>query len=124
MSSPVAFETRSFRTGAILVAAGTVATGLIFGLAHAVCFFAGGLLSALNMQMLRHSINSALRRSSNPQMRTVSSYLLRLLLIPLCLYAIMRVFFSGVIAAIAGFAVFGCGIFLEGVVEAVKNNSR
>ena len=42
---------------------------------------------------------------------------MRLLLIPLCLYAIMHFFFWGIIAAIAGFAVFGCGIFLEGMFE-------
>ena len=124
MISPVVFESRSFRTGGILVAIGTILTALIFGYAHAACFLAGGLLSAVNMLMLRRSINTALSRAANPRLRTAGSYLLRLLLIPLCLYAIMRLFFFGIIAAIAGFAVFGCGIFLEGVFEVFKGSSR
>ena len=124
MISPVVFESRSFRTGGILVAIGTILTGLVFGFSHATCFLVGGFLSAVNMLMLQHSINSALSRSSNPKLRTVGSYILRLLLIPLCLYAIMRLFFSGIIAAIAGFAVFGCGIFLEGVLEVFRGSSK
>jgi len=118
------FTARSTRTGAILVGIGTAATGLIYGFAHAACFLAGGFLAAFNMAMLKKSINSALSRSENPKFRTVWAYLLRLLLIPLCLYVIMRLFFYGVIAAIAGFAVFGCGIFLEGVLEVFKSGSR
>ena len=124
MISPVVFESRAFRTGGILVTAGTLLTVPIFGFAHAACFLAGGLLSAVNMLMLRRSINSTLSRGSNSRLRSVSSYILRLLLIPLCLYAIMRLFFFGIIAAIAGFVVFGCGIFLEGVLEAFKGSSR
>jgi hypothetical protein len=124
MIRPELFESRAFRVGAMLVLAGTVLTGLIFGFAHGICFLAGGMLAALNMTMLRHSINSALSRSSNPKFRTVGAYILRLLLIPMCLYAILRLFFWGIIAAIAGFAVFGCGIFLEGVLEVFRGNSR
>lgn len=119
-----AFESRSSRMGGILVIAGTLLTGLLFGIPHGISFLAGGVLSALNMQILRHSINSALRRSANPKFRTIAYYIARLLLIPVCLYAIMRLFFWGIIAAIAGFAVFGCGIFLEGVREAFKGSSR
>jgi len=124
MTRPELFESRAFRAGGVLVLVGTVLTGLSFGLAHGICFLAGGMLAALNMTMLRKSINSALSRSSNPKFRTVGAYILRLLLIPLCLYAILRLFFWGIIAAIAGFAVFGCGIFLEGVLEVFRGNSR
>jgi hypothetical protein len=124
MTGTELFESRAFRVGAMLVLVGTALIGLIFGLAHGICFLAGGMLAALNMTMLRHSINSALSRSANPKFRTVGAYILRLLLIPLCLYAILRLFFWGIIAAIAGFAVFGCGIFLEGVLEIFRGNSR
>jgi hypothetical protein len=124
MTRPELFESRAFRVGGMLVLVGAALTGLIFGLAHGICFLAGGMLAALNMTMLRHSINSALSRSENPKFRTVGAYILRLLLIPLCLYAILRLFFWGIIAAIAGFAVFGCGIFLEGVLEVFRGNSR
>ncbi len=109
--------------GGILVVAGTLLTVLLFGIPHGICFFAGGILSASNMHLLERSINSALRRSANPKFRTVGSYIVRLLLIPLCLYGIIRLFFWGIISAIAGFAAFGCGIFLEGVREAFKGNS-
>ena len=124
MARPDAFESRSFRMGVILVIAGTLLTGLFFGFFHGICFLAGGILSALNMQLLERSIHVALSRSENPKFRTVGSYIVRLLLIPVCLYGIMRVFFWGIIAAIAGFAVFSGGIFLEGVREAFKGHSR
>jgi hypothetical protein len=123
MTSPDLFESRSFRMGGMLVLAGTIVTALFFGLPHGLCFLAGGILAALNITMLRHSINSALSRPGYPKFRAVGSYILRLLLIPLCLYAIMQLFFFGIIAAIAGFAVFGCGILLEGVVEVFNNGS-
>jgi hypothetical protein len=110
--------------GGILVCLGSIVTALVFGFRCGICFFAGGILCFINMSMLSRSINSALSRSVNPKFRTVASYILRLLLIPLCLYAIMRLFFWGIIAAIAGFAAFGCGIFLEGVWEAFQGSSR
>ncbi len=124
MTTHEVFESRSFRMGAILVLAGTIGTALIFGFPRGICFMAGGLLAAINIVMLRNSINAALRRSENPKFRTVASYILRLLLIPIGLYVIMRIFFSGVIAAIAGFAVFGCGVFLEAILEAIKGGPR
>jgi len=124
MISSEVFESRSFRIGTILVCLGTILTWLILGLPYGLSFFASGLLSALNLSMLKHSINSALSRSANPKFRTVGAYILRLLLIPLCLYAIMRLFFWGVIAAVAGFAAFGCGLFVEGVWEIIKSNSK
>jgi hypothetical protein len=124
MISSEVFETRAFRIGTILVCFGSVLTGMALDFRYGFCFLAGGLLSALNLSMLRHSIGSALSRSANPKFRTVGAYILRLLLIPLCLYAIMRFFFWGVIAAIAGFAAFGCGVFLEAVLEIFKGSSR
>lgn len=95
MTKADAFESRSFRMGGILVGGGTIMAGLIFGFPYGITFLAGGILSALNMAMLRHSINTVLRRQSNRKTLTIGSYLLRLLLIPLCLYAIMRLFFLG-----------------------------
>jgi hypothetical protein len=124
MISADSFESRSFRIGAILVCAGSVATTLIFGFRHGICFFIGGILSVLNLSMLHHSINAALSRPANHKLLTVGSYILRLLLIPICLYAIMRFFFWGIISAIAGFAVFGCGIFFEGISQTFKGSSK
>ena len=56
--------------------------------------------------------------------RILAGYFLRLLLIPLCLYAMIRFLFLGVLAAVAGFAVFNCSIFVEGVLEAFKSSSK
>ena len=114
-------EYRLFLIGASLVGLGSILTILAFGLQYGVSFLAGGLLAAINLAMLRSTINYALRRSRISKVRITAGYILRLLLIPLCLYAIMRLFFFGIIAATAGFAVFSCGIFIEGVFEAFKS---
>jgi len=114
-------ESRIFWIGGVLVAGGGLFTALVFGPRYGASFIAGGLLSAANLALLRRTVNSALlhgpRRSS---WRIVCGYTLRLLLIPLCLYAMMRLFFFGILAAIAGFAVFSCSVFIEGISEAFK----
>ena len=123
MISSATFERRVFRIGAWLVAAGSVGTGLIFGLKYGISFLAGGLLSAVNMRLLIRTINGALARSSRiSSIRITAGYIFRLLLIPICLYAIMHFFFNGIIAATAGFVVFSSGILLEGIFEAVKSS--
>jgi hypothetical protein len=124
MTKPGNFESRSFWLGACLVCIGSILAGFIFGLPYGSSFLAGGLLSAANMAMLRHSINTALQGSKRSKFRMAATFILRLLLIPVCLYAIMRFFFLGVIAATAGFAAFSCGIFLEGVFEAFKTSAK
>jgi hypothetical protein len=118
------FERRLFWIGGWLVAAGSIVTGLIFGLKHGVSFLAGGLLSAVNMKLLIRAVNAALARSAKVSgIRIAATYILRLLLIPLCLYAIMHFFFFGIIAATAGFVVFSSSILVEGVLEAFKSGS-
>jgi hypothetical protein len=97
----------------------------MFGWRPGASFLAGGLLSAANLAVLRHTINSALlRRSGNSGFRIVSVHILRLVLIPLCLYAMMRFFFFGIIAATAGFVVFSSGFLIEGIFEAAKSGDR
>jgi hypothetical protein len=119
------FERRLFRIGGWLVAAGSLATFLIFGLNYGVSFILGGLLSAINLKLLIRSVNSALARSGNiSNIRIAATYILRLLLIPLGLYAIMHYFFFGVIAATAGFVVFSSSILIEGIFEALKSSAR
>ena len=118
-------ELRIFRAGVCLVAAGSVLTGLVYDFRQGVSFLAGGLLSAANLGMLRHTVNTTLlRRSGGFTLRVVGGYVLRVVLIPLCLYAMMRFLFLGIIAATAGFAAFSCGIFLEGIFEAFKSGSK
>jgi ATP synthase I chain len=123
--SSATFEQRAFRIGAWLVAVGGVGTGLILGLKYGISFLAGGLLSAVNMRLLVRTINAALARSSRISgIRITAGYIFRLLLIPLCLYAIMHFFFQGIIAATAGFVVFSSGILIEGIFEAAKSSPK
>jgi hypothetical protein len=118
-------EFRIFWVGGCLVGIGAILTGLIFGFRQGASFLAGGLLAAANLAMLRHTVNSALlRRSGKSSFRIVAGHILRLVLIPLCLYAMMRFLFFGIIAATAGFAAFSCSIFLEGIFEAFKSNTK
>jgi hypothetical protein len=119
------FERKVFWIGMWMVLAGTILTTLIFGLKYGVSFLLGGLLSAVNLKLLIRTINAALARGNRISgIRITVGYILRLLLIPLCLYAIMHFFFSGIIAATAGFVAFSSGILLEGIFEAVKSDHR
>jgi hypothetical protein len=123
--SSAAFERKVFWIGMWMVVAGTIVTALIFGLKYGVSFLLGGLLSAVNLKWLIRTINAALARSSRvSSIRITAGYILRLLLIPLCLYAIMHFFFPGIIAATAGFVVFSSGFLIEGIFEAVKSGDR
>jgi hypothetical protein len=122
--SSAEFERRVFWIGSSLVVAGTVLAFLIFGLMYGVSFLAGGLLSAVNLKFLIRTINAALAKSSRvSSVRITAGYILRLLLIPLCFYAIMHFFFFGIIAATAGFVIFSSGILVEGILEAVKGDA-
>ena len=125
MISSGRFEGRLFRIGGWLVAVGSLATVLIFGWKYGLSFLAGGVLSAINLKLLIRSVNSALARSSNvSHLRIAAIYISRLLLIPLCLYAIMHFLFFGIIAATAGFVVFSSSILIEGILETLKSNPR
>ena len=119
------FENQIFRIGGWLAAAGSLASALFFGWRYGISFLAGGVLSALNLKLLIHSVNSALARSERvSHFRITAIYILRLLLIPLCLYAIMHFFFFGIIAATAGFVVFSSSILIKGILETLKSNPR
>ena len=125
MTNSGQFERRVFRIGGWLVAAGSLVTGLIFGFTYAASFLAGGLLSAVNLRLLIRTVNSSLARSHKvSSFRIAATYILRLLLIPLCLYAIMQFLFFGIIAATAGFVVFSSSILIEGIFEAFRSSPR
>ena len=125
MISSAAFERKVFWIGTWMIAAGTVITLLIFGLKYGVSFLLGGLLSAINLKLLVRTVNAALARSNRISgFRITAGYILRLLLIPLCLYAIMHFFFFGIIAATAGFVVFSSSILIEGIFEGFKSSPK
>jgi hypothetical protein len=117
-------ERRLLWIGGALVCLGSVFVSLIYGVHYGASFFVGGILSAANLAWLRHTIDSALWRADKGQFRVVAGFILRLMLIPLCLYAIIRLFFFGIIAAIAGFAVFSSCILVEGLLEAFKSGTK
>lgn len=118
-----AIEYRIFRIGALMVIAGSILTWLIFGAREGVSFFAGGLLAAISIAWLRHTVNAIVFSDRQRSVtRVVGGFILRLLLIPLCLYAMLRFLYMGIVAAVAGFAVFNCSIFIEGLYEAFKSS--
>ena len=121
MTSPSSrlLEKRIFSYGGLLVAVGGGVTWLWFGSVSAISLVIGGVLAALNMAWLRQTVNAALLNDQKTSKRRVlAGFFLRLLLIPLCLYAMIRFLFWSVPAAVAGFALFHCSIFLAAILEA------
>ncbi len=117
-------ERRIFLLGALLIAVGSAATLIFFGRLPALSVLAGGLLAALNMAWLRHTIRQVtLQDPQISKRRVLAGFTFRLLLIPLCLYAMIRFLFWSIPAAVAGFTLFHCSIFLEGILEAVSRSS-
>ncbi len=118
-------ESRIFVIGACLVAGGSLLTLFLFGWRNGASFLAGGVLAGVNLWMLRLAVNAAVfYDSKRSRRRILAGYFLRLLLIPLFLYAMIRFLFLGVIAAVAGFAMFNCSIFIEGILEILKGSPK
>ncbi len=117
-------EKRIFVLGGLIVAAGSAAVWFVFGGVTGISFLAGGVLAALNLAWLRQTIRAL--TLSDPKIskrRVLAGFFLRLLLIPLCLYAMIRFLFWSILAAVAGFALFHCSVFLEGILEALDRSS-
>lgn len=117
-------ESRLFWIGAGLVVAGSVLTALVFGFGSGLSCFSGGALGAINLLWLRRALNAAFESPKRPRRMALAGFFLRLLLIPLALYAMIRFLFLGTPAAVAGLAVFYCSVFVEGVLEALDIRSR
>jgi hypothetical protein len=119
-SSSRLLERRIFWLGGWLVAAGSIVTWLLFGRITAISLLVGGLLAALNLAWLRQTVNAiTLNGQKTSKRHVLAGFFLRLLLIPLCLYAMIRFLFWSVSAAVAGFVLFHCSIFLEAILEAL-----
>jgi len=120
MTPTSALEKRVFYIGACLVLGGAALVWMLFGFRSGVSFLAGGLLAGLNLAWLRQWIGSMLRRDlRRSQARILVSFFLRLMLIPLSLYAMMRLLFLGVAPLMAGFALFHFGVLIEAILEAL-----
>ena len=112
-------ERRLLRLDLGLTAAGGLAFLWIWGWHTALSFAAGSLLAGANLAWQRSSIAAIVTPGAGPaRTRILAGFFLRLLLIPLGLYAMIRFLFLDILAAVAGFAVLvGC-VLLEGVLEA------
>jgi hypothetical protein len=118
-------EQRIFWIGAGLVAAASLFVGATFGLRSAASFFSGAALGIFNLLWLRQSVNAlAFDNPKRAKRFALAGFFLRLLLIPLTLYAMLRFLFVSIPAAVAGFAVFNCSIFVEGILEAFETRSK
>jgi hypothetical protein len=121
----VGVERRLFWLTVGLSAAGSLLVWSIFGRRPFVSFLAGAALAGGDLLWLRATIRAIfwgdLKRS---KLKILTGFFLRLLLIPLCLYAMIRFLFLDIIAAVAGFAVFICSVFIEGVLEAFAGNRK
>jgi hypothetical protein len=120
-----AVEKRIFAIGAWLSLGGSLLVWLLLGGRQGLSFAAGCALAALNLAWLRRTIGAAVYLDpGRSKLRILLEFLLRLLLIPLCLYAMIRLLFLGAIAATAGFALFYSGVLIEGVLQARSRKPR
>ena len=118
-------EQRLFRLSLALAAGGSLLVWACFGGRAGLSFLAGAGLAGSNLLWLRSTIGAIfsgdLKRSKS---RMLGGFLLRLMLIPLGLYVMIRFLFLDIAAAVAGFAVFICSVFVEGVLEAFGNSPK
>lgn len=118
-------ERRLYRIGACLLVMGSLLTWILFGLFKAVSFLLGGTLAASNFVWFQWSVGELVGNDpKSSKRRVLAGFFLRLLLIPLALYVMMRFLFFSLPAAVAGLAVFYCSVFVEGVLEAVGRSSK
>jgi len=120
-----AIERRLFRIGVGLVAAGGLCAWIFFSSRVAGSFLMGGAAALLNFVWFQKvAAGLVLTDAKATKRRALGGYFLRLMLIPLALYAIIRSLFLTVPAAVAGFAVFYCSVFIEGILEAFTRTSK
>jgi hypothetical protein len=94
---------------------------VLFGGGAGLSFLAGALLAAGDLAWLRTSIGLVLSREpKGAKSKVLAGFFLRLLLIPLCLYVMIRFLFFSPAAAVLGFAITHCSIFVEGLLEALN----
>jgi len=108
-----------------LAAAGSLLAWAVFGIRVGLSFGAGAALGGGDLAWLRSSIGTIF---SGDQKRSIfkvlAGFIFRLLLIPLCLYAMIRFLFLDIFAAVTGFAVFICSVFIEGILEAFDSSPK
>ena len=117
-------ERRIFLAGALLGGVGIIFCGALFGVRAAISTALGAALSALNLIWLRSVVSSLVFADrSGSKRRVLTGFMLRLLLTPLILYAMLRALYLSLPAAAAGYALVHCGILVEGIREAFRVRS-
>jgi hypothetical protein len=120
-----ALRRRLLWTGSGLVVLSGVLAGLVIDARAGLSVTAGGALAAVNLAWTGAAMERMLLTQPERARRSATAgYLLRLMLILLVLYATIRLHFLSAPAAVAGFAVFYCSIFVEGVLEALASFRR
>ncbi len=118
-------ERRLLWLGIYLAVGGTILVWMIFGQREGLSFAAGAALGGGDLSWLRSSILAILSGDlKHSKSQVLAGFFLRLLLIPLCLYVMIRFLFLDILAAVAGFAVFICSVFVEGVLEAFGSSAK
>jgi len=112
-------ERRLFGIGLMLTAAAAAAGWIWSGLEAAISCIAGGALAAISLHWLSRTVSAVVAPHPKASKRAVlPGYALRLMLIPLCLYAMLRLHFLSIPAVMAGFAAFTFAALIEGILEA------
>ncbi len=96
-----------------------------FGLSRSISFVAGGVLGGLSLSWLRRGLGAIFSEDQKASKRRIlGGFLLRVLLIPLCLYVMIRFLFLSVPAAVAVFAVLHFSVLIEGIHEAFSSSPK
>jgi hypothetical protein len=112
-------EHRLLRIGGLLNATVSAGAWVWFGPEAALSCVVGGVLAAISMHWLGRTVSAVVAPHPTGSKRAVLlGYLLRLVLIPLCLYAMLRLHFLAILAVVAGFAAFIFALLIEGILEA------
>ncbi len=114
-------ERRLLLISLLLSAAGSLLTWALFDRAKGLSFLCGSALALGSVLWLRDGLNAIILRDQKAvKQRALAGFLIRLLLIPIGLYVMIRFLFLSAAAAVAGFAVSHCSVFVEGLLEALN----
>jgi hypothetical protein len=104
-----------------LAALGSLVTWAIFDMAKGLSFLCGSVLAVGSVLWLRDGLTAIMLRDQKAvKQRALAGFLIRLLLIPVCLYVMIRFLFLSAAASVIGFAVAHCSVFIEGLLEALN----
>jgi hypothetical protein len=107
-----------------LIVGGSLICWAVWGQGIALAFGAGGALAGINLIWLRNAVSGVFFSDPKTSKRRIlAGFILRLVLIPLCLYAMIRFLFFSPLAVVAGFAACNCSILIEGILEAFADRS-